>query len=116
MRIRTSLMATAVLLALGLGGQAWAQQTNGDGNAGDDVLSNIDSSDNSAGDNRDNDGDADADAGSAAANNAGTATSTYTDSSSFSKTSSHIVALTKLEGSIYDVYTHDIGNVAKNYG
>ena len=114
MRIRTSLMATAVLVGLGLTGQAAAQQTIGDGNGGDDILANIsvpiDASNSSTGDNRDNDGAAAADNGAAAANNGGTATST------FSSTSSTIVAQTVLEGAVYDVQTYGIGNVANNTG
>ena len=84
MRIRKTLIASAALLALGLTGQAWAQQTIGDGNGGDDILVNanvpIDASNSSSGDNRDNDGRARADGlGTAAANNGGTATSSVFD-------------------------------------
>ena len=49
MRIRNSLMATAVILGLGFAGQTWAQQTNNESGDGDDSLS---ATDNSVGRNR----------------------------------------------------------------
>src|SRR5690606_13038972 len=117
MRIRKTLIASAALVALGLTGQAWAQQSNGDGNGGDDILVNanipIDASNSSAGDNRDNDGRARADGlGTAAANNGGMATSNVYDAFN----TSNAVATTVLNGAVTDIRVRDIGNVADNSG
>ena len=113
MRIRTTILASAVLLALGFTGQAWAQQSIGDGGMGADILANVDvdASDNSTGNNRDNDGVADASAaGAASANNGGTATS------SFSSTTAVISAATLLEGAVSGIGVDHIGNRANNSG
>lgn len=41
MRIRKTLLAAGLLVALGSTGQAFAQQTNGNGGNGDDNLVNV---------------------------------------------------------------------------
>ena len=114
---RKTLIASAVLLGLGLTGQAFAQATNTENGPGADTLVavDLDATDSSThdGDNRNNDGVAYADGyGTAAANNGGTATATFSNAFNHSKA----VAETKLIGSVSGVTVYDIGNVAKNWG
>ena len=117
MCMRKTLIASAVLLGLGLTGQAFAQATNTENGPGADTLVAVDfdATDSSThdGDNRNNDGVAYADGyGTAAANNGGTATATFSNAFNHSKA----VAETKLIGSVSGITVHDIGNVAKNWG
>ncbi|HJR73138.1 MAG TPA: hypothetical protein VJ806_05815, partial [Luteimonas sp.] len=117
MHIRKSFLASAVLLGIGMTGQAWAQAQNTENGPGRNlqiaIEDNSDNSNSSSGDNRDNDGYADsAGYGTAAANNGGTATSTF--SSSFN--TSQAIATTQLDGYVTDIRTRDIGNYATNNG
>ena len=108
MRIRKSLIATAVLVALGFSGQAWSQQDES-GRGDNNSTYNQDNS----GNNRDNLGVAVAlGLGSAAADNNSTATSSVADSFN----TSSAVATTSLTGVVTGNAVYDIGNTARNTG
>ena len=110
MRIRRALIASAVLVGLGVTGQAWAQASN-DNNARRGVQTAIDDdSDNS--DNSNHGRARASDYGSAAANNSSTATSSFSNSFNSSKA----IAETRLDGYVTDIRIRDIGNVANNWG
>src|SRR3546814_6964450 len=108
MRIRKSLIATAVLGALGFSGQAWSQQD--ESGRGDN---NSTYSEDNSGNNRDNLGVAVAlGLGNAAADNNSTATTNVADSFN----SSSAVATTNLIGVVSGNSVYDIGNTSRNSG
>lgn len=109
MRNRKSMIAAAVLLAIGFTGQAWSQDQNERG-FGDN---NSTRSDDHSGDNRDNTSAAlSAGLGNASASNNSTATANW--SNSFN--SSTVVATTALSGVVTGNAVFGLGNVAVNVG
>lgn len=116
MRIRNSMIASAVLLSLGFAGQAWGQATNtvDNGSLGlIQVAVDADSTDDHSGNDRNNSGTAAAlGIGSAAANNHSSATTSISDSFN----TSNAIATTNLLGAVTGNSVHDIGNTALTVG
>ncbi len=109
MRIRKSMIATAVLLAMGVSGQAWSQNQNEHG-PGDNNATN---SEDYSGNNRNNDGLAlAAGLGNAAANNNSSATTNVTNSFNTNKA----IARTELVGVVSGNAVYGIGNAAGTIG
>ena len=109
--MRKTLIATAILLGIGLTLPAMADDdnsTNSHNNSSTHTRTN-----SSQGNDRNNVGDANASAvGAASANNGGTATSAVTNSFNNSKA----VAVSRLDGTVTDIQVSGIGNVAQNWG